>query len=217
MLITLFGTNKMMAFSESQIAASNTEEPKYQWTIPLVTSMGGPVSIAPDNSIFFASTTYNAIVRCFVQQTDGSLLIYRMASSPAGTTSPGMDALLESFERVERFALVCFEHAGQHDACVRNSRRVHGLQQFERHLLRFRRQFVVGHDHSSKVFGRERDGSSGRARERREHHRFQLAEHGTADRGFFRRKHLEDALRGRGRSPHAERGRHRSDRRRRSE
>lgn len=89
LLVTLFGTNLFYAFSASQITESNEEEPKYRWELPLIADAGGvQPSIAPDGSIFIPSATYNAVLRA-VPSNNGTLNIYRIASSPAGATSPG--------------------------------------------------------------------------------------------------------------------------------
>lgn len=79
LVISIFGANRMVAFSQSQILSSHDEQPRYQWNTPVTINQ---FSVGPDGAIYTGSTS--AGITRMPLRGSGSLTRYTICATPAG-------------------------------------------------------------------------------------------------------------------------------------
>lgn len=81
LIVSIFGMSRVVAFSQSQILASNNEAPRYVWTPPAEISV---FSVGPDGALYSGSTSGGGVMR-YPLRGSGTLPRYRIAP----LTNPG--------------------------------------------------------------------------------------------------------------------------------
>jgi hypothetical protein len=83
--VSVFGTTRVVAFSASQITASNSEAPKYIWSPPAAVTN---FAIGPDGALYNTSSTLTGglgIARFLPRLSSGDLRRYKVANLTAST------------------------------------------------------------------------------------------------------------------------------------